>query len=481
MKTRSILKFLCPGVAAIVLATLDPAFSAADTRVGTASVNITPPMGIPMAGYYHERGADGVLDPLFSKAMIIEAGGERAALVTLDIISVTRSITDQARAEIEQATGVKGERVMISATHAHTGPELANRSKRSSAMGGQSELAVEYTDRLPKLIAESVRLANEHLQPVRLSIARGRCEGLAFNRRFFMRDGSTGWNPGKMNPNMVMPAGPNDPEVGILRVESPEARGVAETLATYVNFAMHPDTTGGSKISADWPGALDRVLASYHGSNHLTLVANGTCGNINHLDFFWNAPQGGPGEQNRIATILGAAVFLAYKDLRPVVAGPVRTRSETVELGLPEITPAEVETAKKAVAETKDDRGANFMKLVRAYRVLDIAARKSKPHAVEVQVIALGTDLAWVALPGEIFVELGLAIKKRSPFPQTFVVELANENLGYVPDRRSFAEGNYEPESARCAPGSGEKLVNIAARLLAELCKEAGGRVAQAN
>ena len=109
------------------------------------------------------------------------------------------------------------------------------------------------------------------------------------------------------------------------------------------------------------------------------------------------------------------------------------------------------------------------MKLVRAYRALDVAGREGKPHQVEVQVIALGKDVAWVALPGEVFVELGLAIKKRSPFAHTFVVELANENIGYIPDRRSYAEGNYEPESARCAPGSGEKLVQSALQLLSEL------------
>ncbi len=109
------------------------------------------------------------------------------------------------------------------------------------------------------------------------------------------------------------------------------------------------------------------------------------------------------------------------------------------------------------------------MKLVRAHRVLDIASREGRPQRVEVQVVALGRDAAWVGLPGEIFVELGLAIKKRSPFAHTFVVELANENLGYIPDRRSFAEGNYEPESARCAPGSGEKLVETACSLLQNL------------
>jgi len=455
--------------------------SAADFRIGVAATDITPPMGIPMAGYYHERGADGVLDPLFSKALIIEQDGERAAFVVLDIISVTRAITDQARAEIEKATGIKGDHVMISATHAHTGPELAHRGKRSTDMGGQKQIAVDYTENLHKLIAASVRLANERLQPARLSVAKGRCENLAFNRRYYMRDGSVGWNPGKLNPNIVRPAGLTDPEVGVLYAEFPDATGPTKSIATYVNFAMHPDTTGGSKLSADWPGALSRVLAGYHGSNHLTLVANGTCGNLNHLDFSWRWPQGTPIEPHRIAIILGAAVFQAYKDLKPVSGGGLRARSERVELDLPEVTPQQVADAKQAIEVTKDDRGTNFMKLVRSYRVLDLAAREGQPHKAEVQVIVLGRDLAWVSLPGEIFVELGLAIKKRSPFPQTFVIELANDSLGYIPDRRSYAEGNYEPESSRCAPGSGEKLVDTAARLLAELFKEAGGTKVKAE
>lgn len=442
---------------------------AAGLRAGVAATDITPPLGIAMAGYYHERGADGVLDPLFSKALVMEREGEHAALVVLDLISVTRQITDRARAEIEKTTGIPGNRVMISATHAHTGPVLTHPGKRVEDMGGQKKITVEYTERLPGRIAESVRLAHERLQPARLSTALGRCENLAYNRRFFMRDGTVGWNPGRSNPNIVMPVGPIDPEVGVLLIESPKAGGPLQSLATYVNFAMHPDTTGGSKISADWPGALDRILAGYHGSNHMTLVANGTCGNLNHIDVSWKG-LGSPGlEQHRIATILGAAVFLAYKDLKPIDPGPLRSRSETVELDLPEITPQQLEEAKKTLEATKDDRGGNFMKLVRSYRALDVAAREGKPHRVEVQAIALGKEAAWVSLPGEVFVELGLAIKKRSPFPNTFIVELANESIGYIPDRRSYAEGNYEPESARCAPGSGEKLVEAAVKLLSEL------------
>jgi hypothetical protein len=370
---------------------------------------------------------------------------------------------------------------MISATHAHTGPVLANRGRTSTDMGGQASLAVAYTEGLPARIAESVRLAGERLQPARLSVAKGRCEGLAFNRRYFMRDGSTGWNPGKLNPNTVMPAGPTDPEVGVLYVDRPKALDPYQSIATYVNFAMHPDTTGGSKISADWPGALGRVLAAYHGSNHLALVANGTCGNLNHVDVSWKWPNGGPGEQNRIAAILGAAVFQAYKDLRPLTAGPLRARSQTVELDLPTITAEQVEEAKRAVANTKDDTGTNFMTLVRAHRALDVESRQGKLHHVEVQVISLGKEVAWVGLPGEIFVELGLGLRKRSPFPHTFIAELANESVGYVPDRRSFAEGNYEPESARCAAGSGERLVEAAVQLLGELYTESGGQLTQSK
>src|SRR5207249_6801136 len=104
-----------------------------------------------------------------------------------------------------------------------------------------------------------------------------------------------------------------------------------------------------------------------------------------------------------------------------------------------------------------------------AYKVLDVQAREGKPLEVEVQVVALGTDIAWVALPGEIFVELGLAIKNNSPFKHTIIAELANGSVGYVPTRRAYAQGNYEVVSARCAEGSGELLVAAALRLLREL------------
>jgi hypothetical protein len=442
----------------------DPAF-----RFGTAAVDISPPPGTPLAGYYHERASEGVLDPLYCRAMVIESDGTRAAFVSLDLISVTRAITDAARERIEASCGISATHVLVSATHAHTGPELAERGPRAAAFGGKSPRTVAYTEGLPARIHEAVQEAVSQLQPAALSQAVGRCEGLAFNRRYFMRDGSVGWNPGKLNPNIMLPAGPIDPQVGVLLAAPPGDPHPAKVLATYVNFAMHPDTTGGARISGDWPGALARTLAAYHGPQHVTLLGNGASGNLNHLDFTWPWPNSGPPEQNRIATILGAAVFLAYKDLDPLKPEPLRAANVQVDLAPASISPEEIDAAHKLLASAQDDREAPFMQVVRAYRAVELEARQGQPLTPEVQVIALGRQLAWVALPGEVFVELGLAIKKRSPFAQTMIVTLANENIGYIPDRRSYAEGNYEPESARCAPGSGEKLVEAAVDLLQRL------------
>lgn len=450
-----------------------PAIHAAILQVGAAAKIITPPVGIGLAGYYFERGADGTNDDLFSKAIVLDVNGARAALVGLDLISTTRSIVEAAREEIERETGIPGSHVMISATHAHTGPVLANRGEREDAQGGAAKLTKNYCENLPKLIAESVRLAAKKLEPARAAAATVQEPNLSFNRRYHMHDGSVGWNPGRLNTNIAEPAGPIDPDVRILYFDALRGKEPPKPLAVYVNFAMHPDTVGGSKFSADYPGALARRLAEYKGSDLITLFANGTCGNINHVNVHWSDPQKGPEEAGRIGTILAGDVFKAWTLLKPITPGALRVHSELVNLPLPEIRSGDIERAKETLARytMKDNRG--FMEKVEAYKILDIAARKGRPQEVEVQVIALGANVAWVSMPGEIFVELGLAIKQASPFPRTFIAELANGAIGYIPNRPAYIEGNYEPVSARCAAGSGELLVESAIRQLRVLYAEA--------
>jgi neutral ceramidase len=439
-----------------------PAWSG-ELRAGAATVPITPPVGIPMAGYYSERGAQGVHDDLLAKALVLEAGGRSAALVVLDLITTPRDLVEETRREIERTTHLRGADVMISATHSHTGPVLDPRS----AFGGQSELVKDYRAGLPAKIAEAVRRAEGQVTPAKVFAARGREASIAFNRRYHMKDGTVGWNPGKLNPNILKPAGPIDPEVPIVFLESTAGR----PLATYVNYAVHLDNVGEPRISADLPYTLGRSLAEFKAPEMVTLFSAGCCGDVNHIDVHWGAPQRGFANAARMGTILAAEVLRTWPRLTPVDATAIRVKGATVRLALPEISDAEIARSRAVVARIKDAKAARpgFLEMVAAFKALDIAAREGRPQEVEVQVIALGNELAWVSLPGEIFVELGLAIKQDSPFPRTIIAELANGSIGYIPARRAYAQGNYEVISARCAEGSGERLVEAAIRLLKDL------------
>ena len=434
-----------------------------ELRVGAAAVVITPEPGTPLAGYYSLRAADGVLDDLYAKALVVEQDGAAAAMVTLDLLTIPRPTVEAARALIEKETGIPGANVMLSATHQHTGPVLARDSARDAFDGGTTAPGQDYTRKLPALIARAVADAHRKLVPARALAAKTTVENLAYNRRFWMEDGTVGWNPPKLSPRIIAPAGPHDPEIGLLHFETLEKS--ARPLAAYVNYAMHPDTTGGTKISADYPGVLARALASFKGPEMVTLFANGCCGNLNHRNVWWADPQKGPEETARLGNILAGAVCAAWPQLAEVRTHAPRVHREIVQLALPDITEADRVEAREELRRTQAGQG-KFMSQVKAFRVLDVQARGGTPWEVEVQIIALGADVAFVSLPGEIFVELGLAIKAASPFRQTFIAELANGSIGYIPDRKAYAEGNYEPVSARCAAGSGELLVETALRLL---------------
>ncbi|MHB8903130.1 MAG: hypothetical protein ACYC6Y_30585, partial [Thermoguttaceae bacterium] len=318
---------------------------------------------------------------------------------------------------------------------------------------------------LPAMIAGGVAEAKERLAPVRTSFACGHEDRMAFCRRFWMKDGTVGWNPGKNNPNIIRPVSPIDPAVGVVYFDTPEGKPVL----TYVNYAMHPDTTGGLKLWPDYPGVLARRLADVKGADMLTIFANGTCGNLNHINVHWSDPQHGQEEAIRLGTILAGDVLKTYMDLKPAAAGALQVRSEVLSLPLAPVTDQEIAEAREVV---KRGDKAKFMEQVQAYKVLDVVAREGKPWESEVQVITLGNDLVWVALGGEVFVELGLSIKAASPFRQTHVVELANGSFSYVPNRSAYAEGNYEVVSARCAEGSGEMLVSAAIRMLTDMAPQ---------
>lgn len=434
-------------------------------KIGAAAVKITPPVGIPMAGYYYDRGATGIHDDLYAKAIVIEKDGSKIAIVSCDLIGVPTYIVVETRNLVEKSIGIDADHIMIDATHSHTGPVIPEINDQYNITGKNSEILSQYISKLPGLIAESVKLANAALAPAKISMGLGHEETISFNRRFFMTDGTVGWNPGKLNPKIIKPAGPIDPDVFVLYAETSDGKPVS----TYVNFALHLDIVGGTEISADMPYTLSTILGKIKGNGMVTMFAQGCCGNINHINVKTNEPQKGNNEAQRIGTVLTGEVIKTYTRLQPVEISNITTIREIVKLPLPDVKPSELPIAQEIISRIGKPDAPKFLELVNAHKVIDVLNRKGEPVEAEIQVIALGDQCAIVALPGEIFTELGMYIRSRSPYTYTMVVELANGSIGYVPDRKAYIEGNYEPISARCAPGSGEILVEKALQLLNEL------------
>ena len=438
--------------------------AAAELRIGRAAIPITPTE--------ETGGVKRVWDELYAKAIVLQKDDTTAAIVVLDLPVVNRRVVEAVRQLVEQRTAIPGGNVMISVTHTHTGltPGWAGTSSFPALFppkeGPQVEEADRYRAFLIQATTKAVVKAFEELHPARVSAAIGHEDSLPFNRRFLMKDGTVVFNPGIGNPDIVRPVGPIDPSVPVVFFESNDG----QPLATMVNFAMHLDTVGGEVYSSDYPYTLGRCLADVKGPDMLTIFSIGTAGNINHFDVAGPKLQKGRVEAARIGIVLAAEVLRTYRKLKPIEAGKLGVARETVMLPPVDLQPGDLEKAKSLAA--REEAGGpklNLLERVFTQRVFFADRQQGRPLDVEVQVITLGHDLAWVALPGEVFVEIGLSIKRGSPFPITIIHELAYDWIRYVPDRKGFQEGSYEAINTRCGPGGGEALTDAAIRCLLKL------------
>lgn len=446
---------------ASILALISTAWSA-DLQIGKAMVDITPVPGTPMLT---RMGSPNVVlseaseDPICVRAIVLKQGGVAAAIVCCDVTSIPNPIFDSARKLIVEATGIDGDAIMISATHTHTAPQIRERLLGNVDAEARRK-ALDYIESLSRKMAQAVTVAHAHLQPAHAFAGIGTENSISFNRRYVMADGTVITNPGKTDPallkQIVRPAGPIDADVGIVYFESQDKT----PLATEVNFAIHLDTVGGPVPSADFPSTLHKILSKSRGPEMLSLFAVGAAGNINHFNL--GDPENprrvkGPEESARIGTRLAEAVLRTSPSLQSLDCSSLRYARRTVELDLPR--------EKGANLAARFNNATSFFD--GEMTVHNEAGRQW--FEAEVQVIALGSELAWVGLPGEMFVEFGIALKQTSPYKFTMIHELANRSIGYVPNLQAYSEGGYEVTATRCAPGSGEQLVDAASKLLVEL------------
>jgi hypothetical protein len=439
---------------------------------GVAQADITPPRGYRMAGYFAERVNTGTKDPLLAKAIVFRQDQTEAALVFCDLVSVPREIAMSARKEASRRAGIPASNIAVAATHSHTGPlyhgvlRARFHAEAVAKHGNDPKEAVDYPALLVNRIADAVAKAQSAAEPVRLDIGTAQESRLAFNRRFHMKDGTVRFNPGALNPEIVRPAGPIDPEVGILFLRKGPGRTPIAGLAV---FALHLDTVGGTEYSADYPFFIEDELRKTFGAEFMSIFGTGTCGDINHID----VTKRERAKTEAIGrTLAGTAIAHAGK-LEPVNEPELAVASAVIEVPLQRYSTDEIAAA-RAVVNTFIPQKAPFLDIVRACKIVDLADNYEGPATkLEVQAFRLADDVALVTLPGEVFVELGLAIKRGSAFRHTFVVELANACPAYVPTRKAFAEGSYEVVNSRVASGGGEQLVETALALLKRLSASA--------
>ena len=433
-------------------------------QTGFARLNITPPLGTTLEGYYHERRADGILDPLLGTAVAFFDGETKAVLMSLDIIGIPQILQDRYRKNIGLHLGLPQEAVFIACTHTHLGP--------STVTVQGKVLEPEYVNWLEKQLCDLGFLAFQDLAPTTMQYTHGRVEDVAFIRRYRMADGKAKTNPGWQNPDILHPIGTPDEQstLLILKREGKPEIGI-------VNFQVHPDVIGGTKISADYPKFV-RDTYEANIPNSLCMYLNGAQGDTNHVDVRLGPDKlrGGYKRSEYMGRKIAMSVLSNYLLAQPLNGNRVRFAQQELTCkhnkGLPELMEEarriyniyEKEGHKVAIAAAKEN---GILTMWAAVRMISLQ-HEDDEKALHLTALAVG-DAVFAGFPGEPFTEIGRSIKKNSPFTVTIPCCAANGYEDYFPMQDAFDEEGYEAQSALYVGGTAERMIEASSKLVSDL------------
>jgi neutral ceramidase len=451
-------------------------------RAGTAAIDISPTV-VPFQ--LRSGRSKYVHDPLHVRAVAFENEKGRAVIALIDAIGYGRERGDAAKATVAQMTGWKPEEMLICATHTHTAPKG----------GDTSPGRIAYEELRFQGIVQALLKAIDSLEPAQVGFASDEESSEVRNRRWHLKPGTMDPNPlggrDKVRTNgprdkLLKPAGPIDPEICIIDVRT---RRRKKPLGLIANWALHyvggiPKVTeADGKIvgmaSADYFGEFARVMPFRVGGsnppeNFVALMSNGASGDINNLPFKIQRAPRAPFEQIRIVAAKAAdAAWRAVKKIEKYDENPiVATRQREVALKYRVPTQLDVETARRLMGlKAKERNEINKRTSSVASRTIVHADPTSpKSENVIIQAVRIG-EQAIVTMPFEVLVEIGLEIKEKSPFPKTFLIELANGGYGYLPPPNQHKLGGYETwlGTSRFATDSSDVLIQNLLEMLAEL------------
>lgn len=434
-------------------------------RAGASRVNVTPFLGGPMAGYgARDRGSESIHDELHAKALVLDDGSTRVALITTDLIGIEREFAERVRGLVEERAGIPPDGVWMCGSHTHFGPAVSTRRKDGDDADAFDR---SYAEVLAAKLSTAVQLAHNRLRPARLGAGGALAEGISYNRRLIRHDGKVEMSLTLPPPYEGLKFGPVDTEAGLLKIEGDDD---GESIASLVNFACHPvsSTDRMYEFTADYPGYAMDLIESVEGG--ICLFALGCAGNI--------VPIQRQGRSKRqVGLSLGGCALNALQWIRTTGQVRIRAARKSIELPLRRFpTPARMERqiaeAEAALAGARE-RKAPSREITERREALGLARSlpqwaerfdRRKTRTTEIQVFWLG-DVPLIGLPGEVFVELGLRIKKALDADPVLVVSLSNDSAGYIPVRRAYREGGYESRVSPYAPGCGEHLVKEALAL----------------
>jgi neutral ceramidase len=435
---------------------------------GFGKVSISPPIGAPLAGFAARQGVcEGIHDDLFARALVIERDGKAVAFVSLDVLAVSSEFVDRVRENIQRRTGIRRDSVMIAATHTHAGPVTIRTFFNPDGM-----LDGNYMERLAKAIEDSVAIAFDTKIPARIGVGSGFVSGIGVNRR----------TADKL---------PIDEEIGIVKVEDLQGK----TQGIFINYACHPTVLGSNNLLAtgDFPHfTVEKIEKSTGG---FAMFVNGTQGNISmgHSSELSAIGIITPGRTFEHAEELGHKLADAALEALPSIetSENVTISSATTPFPLPlKKYPPPGETAQKLQKAEKylqsldgsgDQNSVELEKLLRAksealyasienFYAVETERFTDRRMEIELQGIRIG-DAIFIAVPAEVFVEIGLELKKRAP-QKTFIVGIANGYIGYMPTNEAYKDGGYEVVSARCAAETHQLFIDKAIELEKQLFGE---------
>ena len=431
----------------------EPKPASPDFKAGFAERDITPEIGSEAPGGYGKSYHKSIHDPCKVRASVFDDGGSKAAIIGIDAIGIRRETVLKVRRAIQERTGIAPEAILIGASHSHSsGPvawimpgEFDHASPLVQRLAYEQSTNVDpkYLARVEQALIDAVCDAHDHRAPARAGVGKGIEASVAFNRRFVMRDGRAVTHPGLGNPEIVEPAGPVDPEVGVIGAW--DAQEPNKLLGCIVNFSCHATTSPGG-ISANYIYYLEKVIQGYYGKDSVVVFLAGASGDVTQVDN--RSPHTYPSGERWAQLVggkVGAEALKVLLTMEPGVLTPVAARTKVWNIPRRVPAPERVTKCLEIVAGDRKKVDATEWTFAKEIVLLDALLQKEPAAEVEVQALQLGPAV-FVTDPAEYFCRYGLEIKAAAGFPFTFPVSLANGCVGYVPTEEAFGPhgGGYE-------------------------------------